>query len=690
MSQDSAAPETFRNGEETESGTRKRRGNSAVRTGKVHVKEHSVRNYLNPWMTGAAMVPAGGLLHLAWGDQPVMIGILGASSVVVTGAANRMWSRRHEHTRILATAYAAAASMWCTWTAADGLHRAEMNGWGIGTVVLSILWNLRFASFSPAHEHDRSGSDHDPVFSAIGSLKGARLRRLKADEKNGRVTVDVQLKPGESTATAVQGDRELIASAVGMPADAVTVKPGGRADRAVITFQEQEALGTTVRWPGPGRLGRSVVDEPIHLGIRADGTPLDMWTVGDSDDENPRQLPHTLCTGVNGSGKTETIKTAILSLRECRDSVPIVGDPAKFGQSWGDVEDCLGLAARTESQVNQLIRNLKPAIAYRAELLGSLERPDGSRGYSQWEPECWTLHRVPHLFIDIEEAADVLSNMDDEFDHAIRKARSVGMSLCASLQSAGHYNIARQTRGQFTNALTHGCVEDQDAKFSLSSHSRDAGADPTKWRNNYPGSCYGELVGTPQSSWAVDARAFYTTRAQRREWVAASKTNGHWAVIDPGTLEILGRGILPDPEPVQEPVDDHLEDDADGSVYAPQDGPEQAPIEDALADSMDPSQPLEPPTGEPLELAPRQARTDYARAAVELARHIRERAVADQLEFAYADLGDLAGSLGVSRPWVYKQLEAMETAGHLERVGSGGMPPWRINPAALDARPALV
>lgn len=681
MSSTESAPDTFRNGNDHAEGSGNRRGNRSVQTGKVQVREHSARSYLNPWLTGVAMIPTAEALHLAWGDQPVMPALLGVASAVVTYAVNRMWSRRHEHTRILATAYAASASMWCTIATPVGFTVPMWDAWGLGTLVLSALWNLRFASFSPAHEHDKSGSGHDPVFEGIGSLKGARMRRMKVDQQNGRVEVEVQLKPGESTTAAVQGDRDLLASKVGMAPSAVTVKAGrdGAADSAVITFQAQQELGEALPWPGPGRLGRSVADEPAHLGGRTDGTPLDMWVVGKDDPKNPRPLPHTLYSGVNGSGKTETAKNVIVSLRECRDAVPIVADPVKFKQSFSDVEDALGLAAVNETQSKQLIRNLPEAIRYRANLLGSLTRSDGSPGYSQWEPECWTLHRVPLLYVHLEEAADVLSEMDDEFDRAIRTARSVGISLGASLQSAGHYNIARQTRGQFTNSLTHGCVEDQDAKFTLSEGSRDAGADPKKWRNNYPGSCYGELVGTPQSSWAVDARAYYVTRQQRREAILASKAHGHWATIDPGTLEILGRGILPVQKPaaVQEP------DDAGESVYAPAQPLDGPPIEDALYASMDPAQPLERPTGNPVELAPRKERTDFAAAAVELARKIRERAVQEQLEIAYADLGDLTSGLGVSRAWIYKQLGALEDSGVLERVGTGGMPPWRINPAAL-------
>jgi hypothetical protein len=342
----------------------------------------------------------------------------------------------------------------------------------------------------------------------------------------------------------------------------------------------------------------------------------------------------------------------------------------------------------------RLIRNLPDAIRYRAELLGTLPRSDGTIGYGQWEPECWTLHGVPFVMVDIEEAATVLSSSDDDFDTAVRTARSVGFAIFASMQTAHNQNIDRRTRGLFANAMAFGCREDYDAKFTLSSGTREAGADPTKWGADFPGKNYLESIGTPRERWAVEGRALRLTRSQKREELEASRQT--WAVLDPGTAMCLGAGIqVPDskltanlppvkpdaPEPPDNPVEWNEEEESQVR--------DLTALTDDEGTEIDVTQPIPKPTYTgSLSLRPEPA---SGRMSTEDARRTLEDKI-DALELAesgaisFEDLTELPGATGRSRQWVYAELKRLTDAGRLE--SSNGKPPYVIRPRIANGHRA--
>jgi hypothetical protein len=653
----------------------------------THVEE-KVRENSAPWLTCAAAMPVALVTHAAWGGDPVMQELLAGSGVVLTGWTWHTWSRRHEHTRALATLIAGAATGWTALaTALPPWTPGMAESWFLGTTLLSVMWNTRHLAHKPAAESDRTSAREDGLTEAVGgSLKGSKVRNIKA--KLGRVEADIQLSPGE-TVDGVQMDRGRIASVAKVGTEEVSViGEKGRADRLKLVFQANSTLEQAVRWKGPSAPGKSIADAPLRIGERADGSPLELWIVGKDDDENPRSLPHTLVTGMTGSGKTETVKTAIIDMRSRTDVVPVVGDPAKFAQSFGEIADMLGIAAVNKQQCAQLIRNLPGTIAYRAELLGNLVRSDGGIGYPQWEPECWTEHGIPLVFIDIEEATDMV---DEDMDEPLRKARSVGLPLSVSLQVAVYRNLARETRGQFANALAHGCKEDQDARFALSSATREAGADPTKWGADSPGSLYAELIGTPVEKWPVEARNYRLTREEKQAEKEASRAT--WATLDPGTAMVLGRGIpVPDakitamlpPVPAGVPATAYpagmamLHSLAGGTTEEP-----EAPAADLTRIStdegdMDITQKLAPPTGSPVGLrsTPRKSMsTEDARALVEQRIDVLE--ASGRMEVGYADLADLTELTGRRRNWVYDELHRLVESGRL-REGASAKPPYLI------------
>lgn len=629
--------------------------------------------WAQPWAISVSAMPMAMAAHFAVQGDPLIIASMGAGSAVLTGVTSLTWRNRHEYTRTLATVFTGTVTGWFTLAASGNPLDPEMvKLWALGAPILSLCWNLRHFAFSPAHEADKATKEKDPLFQKVAALAGGRSRKIK--EEGSRLTAEVQLKPGEGTADDVMAARKNIASAVGLGVDDVTVTPvRGHGDRVHLAFQPSEEANKVRVWTGPSMPGRSVADGPLVYGGRADGTSMGVWMCG--DDETSRPLGHYLVTGAPNAGKTEALKVIIVEGRTRRDFCAVVGDPDKFEQSFGEIADTLSIAAKGPSQVKRLVANLPDAIRYRAELLGTLERSDGTTGYPQWEPECWTRHGIPIVLVDIEEAATVLSSVDDDFDNAVRTARSTGIVIVASMQSAHSQNIERKTRGLFANALTFGLMEDYDVKFALSAPTREAGADPTKWGADQPGQHYAEVIGTPRELWAVDGRAFKLTRSQKRLELEAGA--GQAATLDPGTAAALGAGIdvrHAAPAAVEGAADD-VEDDRPDPFAEPEE--DQVRNYLTVDTEEDGSVDITAPIAAPSSTVPfRLKGSDDDRMGTEEARAVFEERISelednDHLDVTFDDLKSLMAVVGRSRPWIYTELDRLEASGRLERSADG-------------------
>lgn len=633
---------------------------------------------LQPWAIAGAALPAAFVAHPFVAHDPMLTAGMGAVSVVLTGVTRLTWKNRHEYTRTLATVFVGSVTGWFTLAAGDGIDSGMVKLWALGGIALSAAWNLRHFAMSPQHDADKAEGTKDPLFGKVAALAGGRTRKIKESGAN-RLEAEVQLKPGEGTAEDVVSARTNIASAVGMGAEDVTVTPvRGRADRVRLAFQPSDTALQVRTWEGPSAPGSSVHDSPLIYGVRPDGSVMGAWVCGDDALTDPRPLGHFLVTGAPNAGKTEAVKTIIIEGRTRKDFCAVVGDPDKFEQSFGEIADTLSIAAKGPQQTSRLVRNLPDAIRYRAELLGTLERSDGTRGYPQWEPECWTKHRIPVVLVDIEEAATVLSSVDDEFDTAVRTARSVGIVIVASMQSAHHQNIDRKTRGLFANALTFGLMEDFDAKFALSPKTREAGADPTKWGANKPGMHYAEVVGTPDTVWPQEGRAYRLTRAQKREILDRYRDQA--AVLDPGTAMALGAGIVmpdakltarlpiitddPETDPEEEGMDEE-EQVTDYHAIQTEDG------------AVDITQPIASHVSTvPFQLRPKKSDVSKEQAQAIVAQRLDDLEEAGRDDVTFDDLADLVVDTGRSRQWMYGELKRLVEEGRL--TTDSGRPPYRI------------
>jgi hypothetical protein len=589
--------------------------------------------YALPWGLGFLTLPAGLLLH--WqARSPGMTIIVTLCAALLTWVTYTTWDRRHEHTRNAATAVAAGLGGWLVAsTAADPVTRPMATTWMIMWIMLSLIWNIRHAGITTSNKHDQPSSKVESAWAPIKGLKKSRTKHAETTP-DGAVRITVQHPPGEATTGDVQAARPNIASRFGVDDSAVSVsKVPGRADRTFVTVRPDNPTSGVIAWPGLSAPGKSIADAPVRIGVRADRTPLVYWLTGDDDLSRP--APHTLWTGMTGSGKTESFVTAVLEMRSRTDCVPIVADPVKFMLSFGDVADAFAIAADGPEQTAQLIRNLPEALRYRAWLLGKL-------GYKQWVPECYTKHGIPVVPVHIEEAASALAKNED-FNMAIRTARALGMPLSASMQVAVFRSLPREARAQFGNSLAHGVKEMQDAKFALTDATLAAGADPTKWGPNHPGRMYAEVIGVPEEQWSMECRAFRVTLKEKR--AALEATRAHWAQMDKGTFDVLNQGIERPDVSVMEAVNGDL-----GEAPTLDFGtPRQVPIDFGKA----PEEGSKPSTEDAREMM--SGRID----------DLENRRV-DVVSFA--DFEDMVRVTGRSRSWIYFELDRNAESGRLERL----------------------
>lgn len=617
--------------------------------------------YVLPWMLLLFVWPVTAGLHWWIGDNPLWMSFLAVGFVYLAYTTWQTWSARKRETRIMATVFITAVLTWALFAVTVRPWQADVfKAWALGGLVLCASWCLRHASLTGVHDHDKAREDEgsDSLLDKVRAFKNAKVKRVDESDQELRVTADLE---SGTTIKEAQDAKDQIAAVARVGSDQVKVlKVKGDDGAATIAFTRPVDNSKPLVWKGPRNLGRSCADAPVWLGRRDDGSDINWWIVGSNDPKNPRPLAHTKCTGVNGSGKTETICTGILGMREFIDLVPIVADPAKFRQSFGDIEDVLGLAAKDKRASKNLAVNLIDVIEYRAGLFGSLTRSDGEVGYKQWESELWTLHRIPALFVDIEEATDIIFAIEDDVDEIVRKLRSVGVHLCVSMQTMPHDNIPRKTRGQFAQSLAHGQTEMQDARYALDHETLEAGADPTKWRNNVPGSLYAEVTGTDKEHWPIDGRAVYMSGEDKKRSKAASRE--HWAEIDPGTYRILARGVVADPVEQEEPVLEGTVDD---------DFKETVPMSLTSKDgSIDLDVPLTmpDPNGPQVDFGGQQVSMSDDDARAMLMNHLSVMASGGDREVTFEALSEFPQQVGKPPIWVYEELEYLVELGILEKI----------------------
>ncbi len=636
--------------------------------------------YLVPVALCLSALPVSLIGHWQWGDNPLMVSLMSLASAGLSLFTYVTWGIRRRTTRTTAAVFVLAVSLWITFAVATNpLSRPMLNSWIFGTVVFSAAWGLRHGAMSRHHDEDIADGQRDTFLERLGGLFD-RLNAKKIEDHGNRITAEYAIPPGEGTVDDIQAELKRVAGALEVPVSAVTITET-KPNHVLFSVQPGDPLGAgPVFWPGPFAPGRSVADAPLRFGWRMNDTPVGLWVCG--DERLDRQLSHMLDVGMTGAGKSETLSTIMIEGRSRIDFVPVVADPRKFDQAYGDIADTFALSAADEEQTLRLISNFPATAAYRAKLLGNLIRSDGGRGYKQWEPECWTLHKIPLVFLVVDEAASVISGNED-FNDGVRLFRSTGIFLVAGLQTAIGSDIDRKIRDQFGQALAHGCKSSLDSGFVLTDETLAAGADPTKWQANKAGALFAELTGTPKDQWHLECRAFLTDhpddRNVKRRALEASRPT--WASLDAGTAFHLGQGItVPDVAlPIQgsfTPVQGAhtpvtmtktaVLEDRVSSEYTPDLDPEDSDVDVTQSIPRNPAL-----TSETFETDRPTEEWGQADAEEEFDLSLEQMIGEGVATVRLADFSDVIDRVGRSRGWGYNQLDRLERLGRIKADPKG-------------------
>jgi hypothetical protein len=452
-----------------------------------------------PWVVHIALAMLAIVLWLLWGSSDalsrgILGGMLGAAVVVLTLAAWHMFRPRGPSLRLHATITVGYMGAWLFWAT----MLSPFSEW------IFYLWLMMFLFGSASWMMRRSargqGGDHEDGWAQMLDLTGSRVKSARRDGDNVRATIQVQRgrQNWRNVAAAVKG----MASWLGLRDDQFHIERDQHDDAvAHVTISEEDRLGQAPRWAGPSAPGRSIADAPCVIGTREAGGPLRFWLPADED--KGRSLQHLLITGMMGTGKSVCGRLIVCEVGSRDDTQIWLGDPVKGRQFLGPVAHLAKHVASTPDDCMKMIADLNALITERGDHLGD-------RGLDNWVPGCG----LPFIYAHFEEIAAKIGTTR-QFANLSQHARSVGISIGASLQKATHVNLSTDARSNIATVFQFGCKEG-DQPFALSRQLLEAGAAPQAWTNKKPGYLYAETPGCDETGWARPARTAFATVADFR------------------------------------------------------------------------------------------------------------------------------------------------------------------------------
>jgi hypothetical protein len=491
--------------------------------------------YLVPPLGALVAFPAGEGLHLAFGASPW--GTVGMTALTI-GLTGMTWhhssaapTKRARMDRWHATLSSAVSLSWLTTATIEGLIAPVDKAGAFASLAVIGAWTVRRWTRNTGGGHSEEHSDSS-LFSRV-KLNGAKVAKI--EEAPNRVEATVQVGD-EHTADDLVEARPAIAARLGVAQTAVRALPDpDNHSRGKLIITPRDLLRTSPTWPGPLHVGGTMADS-IGAGIYGDGEPLLIYLVGDP--RKKRVTVHILITGMSGAGKGVLARNVIAGMAVRREATWWVIDVSKPGQNIGAAAAMADWFATTQKQARAMLRCLPDVIAARANYLGK-------KGLDAWMPGCG----LNHLLVEIEEAADVIADLED-LKGPMATARSVGVTFLVSQQRASHDNMPTSVRANIGGTACFGLREEKEAQFALTSEVLDAGAAPWVWQATKPGSLY--LAGVPwvdPERYAIPARTFYNPFGDEvqgaralGEWV---KRNLHYRdAIDAVTAEAAGKAWL--------------------------------------------------------------------------------------------------------------------------------------------------
>lgn len=557
--------------------------------------------------------------------------------------------------------------------------------WGWGGTTLTLGWIIRLwvaQAQSPAGADSSSGGDwwSEAAERTGGSMVGSWFRAKEVTES--QMKGKLQLEAGETVADA-QSSRERLASVLGLPPGGVRItQDPDNASRGEMTLVRKDMLREPIPYTEPSALGASSA-LPVRLGKYEHGGDALLW----------QHIPDwgevsLLIMGMSGAGKTYGAYTLFGEDFTRTDVFHIYIDVVKGAQSLGPIARGLRWVMSTEGEARALMTAIKDRVVpARAQWLGC-------RKLKTWKEGCG----LPRLVIHVEEGAGLFLGASD-FIRSMERIRSVGIQIRLSMQRPSYTAMDVGARAQFTGIWCFGVAESEDAGFAMPEDVLDAGADPSKWRNEQPGCSYLVAPRIPKPDHVVALRALQHEDEELEMLAEYARIHG----CDMHQVDIAAFGEL---YASRVPVEDQLAglpyDDADavldglvidetgaaGAAAEEEEVPAEDRPEQWQPDSeSDPDADVQPELDDELEKVPsmrfveRPVKLSPEDAAALFETRLVSLQVEGREEVTAKDLAPVAQAAGRTPQWAYKLLKQRVESGHLERTDSG----WRFVRALTPA-----
>ncbi|APU22933.1 FtsK/SpoIIIE family protein [Actinoalloteichus sp. GBA129-24] len=421
------------------------------------------------------------------------------------------------------------------------------------------------------------------------------------------------------TARDVTGRLRTVESALQLPVGSVRAEPWpDRADVAVMRVIESDPHSDPVYWAGSP--AASIAD-PMPVGPYDDG---DVCRVPLYDRQSGTH--HALIAGTNGSGKSGLLNLMACHAVTAPDAVLWAID-LKGGielRPWWPVTDWLSTTAESART-----------------MLGALREVIDVRGRHATNRVWQASPEQPVIVVLIDEAAELPVECVPDLESVARRGRALGVALVLATQYPTVNAVgSAQVRAQLRTRVAFRFLKTGEASTVL----RDtAGTDPAVIRKDRPGCGYVEAAGAERPALV---RCYWVTDDLVSEVVETWR--GRQPALDPATADVVSTF----------PADADDERDAPPNIPA-------ARQTDSAAE--EPAAPLAALAERgPATRSPAKKRLDNEQARTAL------RAALSGAGEEGTTVEALGAECDRRKTWIYRELDALETARLAERTGRHG------------------
>lgn len=477
----------------------------------------------------------------------------------------------------------------------------------------------------------------------------------------------IVLRPGETADDIAKKARNLESAGKYPPGTFQITTNEDRADVADLVMSDPRAIKNPSPYPGPSYLGGSIADT-LSVGMYQDGTEIEFDILG-------LQLQ---IMGMIGSAKSLGAGWNTIAEIVTRYDAVVWGiDVTKGDQTLGPLNDSLHRLATTPEKALKILNDANALIKPRTEWLTK-------HGFQKWQKDCG----LKYLVVWLEEAPDIMEALEahergdlsgvEIWIKSVKAARSAGITFAWSLQRADFSQLPTIARGQAAK-WCFGVADSHEASFGLSKMQDDAGCEPERWGNRFPGKCFLDAPSIPVQKVPMQARTWY--------WGPDDKLIRKHAEAYPSSArepdEVM-KAVLPDWREWKTDVPSSVQIAEPSSTVIANNGTnDESENTEVIGDvtNADLDKPIEPLTNDfPMQTSETMSPVE-ARLAVR--NWLTDRA---GKTVTNADLVEVAERVGRKRAWRDLVMKEFMQAGIVRKIVDDNGISWAISPTANEVQ----